>query len=319
MSDIQNIGRNVIATEIAGLEKLRDFVASSGEFVAAVEMIANCRGRIILTGIGKSGHIARKISATLASTGTPSYFMHAAEANHGDLGLITIQDVVIAISNSGETAELVNTLEYCRRFSVPMIGITSRGNSTLANLSSIALVLPKAEEACIMRLAPTTSTTLTLALGDALAVSAMQLNGFTEERFHVFHPGGTIGQLLTRASEIMHKGDAVPVVGEGTSLGEAIVEMTGKRLGCVGVVSGEGALVGIFTDGDLRRNLAGMDMTQPIGALMTRDPRRVGPDEPVASVANLLSRHRIPSVFVCDGPRPVGIIHFHDLLSRGLV
>lgn len=319
MNDIRRMGRAVIATEMAGMALLESYVGASDDFEAAVRLIAESSGRVILTGIGKSGHIARKISATLASTGTPSYFLHAAEANHGDLGLITQQDTVVAISNTGETTELVNTLEYCKRFGVPLIGITSRPSSTLAKLSTVALILPRAEEACPMQLAPTTSSTLTLALGDAMAVAAMQLKGFTPEDFKMFHPGGSLGQLLNKVRDIMHTGDAVPLVGEETTLADAIVEMTRKRMGCVGVINGEGELVGVFTDGDLRRNLSGVDLQSRIGGVMTPNPKQVSADEVIASVANALSTHKIPSIFVCETRRPVGILHIHDLLSRGLI
>ncbi|WP_051927373.1 KpsF/GutQ family sugar-phosphate isomerase [Ruegeria halocynthiae] len=309
----------VLETEIAGLQKLRQTTLTDTAFTDAIKLLVSCRGRIVVTGIGKSGHIGRKMSATFSSTGRPSYFLHAAEANHGDLGLITKEDVVIAISNSGESQELFHTLSYCQRFGIPIIGITARQTGTLAQQSTYTLLLPEAEEACPLGLAPTTSTTLTLALGDALAVATMTATGFTADGFHVYHPGGKLGQLLTLARDIMHTGDALPLVTKGTSLMETLLEMSSKRLGCVGVCDTDGSLIGIFTDGDLRRHMSAVSQETPVDCMMSADPLMLNPNEPLSVVARTMSEKRVPSVFLCEDKCPKGILHIHDLLSRGLV
>lgn len=309
----------VLETEIEGLQKLRRTTLTDVAFTEVVKLLVGCHGRIVVTGIGKSGHIGRKISATFSSTGRPSYFLHAAEANHGDLGLITNGDVVIAISNSGESQELFNTLSYCQRFGIPIVGITARRSGTLAQQSTYALLLPDAEEACPLGLAPTTSTTMTLALGDALAVATMTTMGFTADGFHTYHPGGKLGQLLTLARDIMHTGDDLPIVASGVSLMEALLEMSSKRLGCVGVCDAKGALIGMFTDGDLRRHMASVSQEAPVDSVMTENPFILSPDDALSVVAREMSAKRITAVFLCEDQRPKGILHLHDLLSRGLV
>ena len=309
----------VLETEIEGLQKLRRTTLKSETFTEVVNLLVACRGRVVVTGIGKSGHIGRKISATFSSTGRPSYFLHAAEANHGDLGLVTDDDVVIAISNSGESQELFNTLSYCQRFGIPIVGITAKQSGSLAKQSTYALLLPDAEEACPLGLAPTTSTTMTLALGDALAVATMTTMGFTADRFHTYHPGGKLGQLLTLARDVMHTGDDMPLITSGSTLMEALLEMSSKRLGCVGVCDHQGALIGMFTDGDLRRHMTSVRQEAPVDSFMTPTPFILGPDEALSVVAREMSERRITAVFVCENQRPEGIVHLHDLLSRGLV
>lgn len=313
------VANAVFETEIAGLQNVRSTTLKDPIFAEVVQLLVKCRGRIVVTGIGKSGHIGRKMSATFSSTGRPSYFLHAAEANHGDLGLITREDVVIAISNSGESQELFNTLSYCQRFGIPIVGITARRTGTLAQQSTLALLLPEAEEACPLGLAPTTSTTMTLALGDAMAVATMTAMGFTADRFHTYHPGGKLGQILTLARDIMHAGDDLPLVTSGAPLMEALLEMSSKRLGCVGICDTDGALIGIFTDGDLRRQISAVNNETLVDTVMSANPLTLSPDDALSVVARTMSEKRIPSVFLCEGKQPKGILHLHDLLSRGLV
>ena len=309
-----------IDVEARGLAQLREDLhgALGLALEAAVNRIRAARGRVIVTGMGKSGHICRKIAATLASTGTPAYFVHPAEAGHGDLGMITGDDVVLAASWSGESAELAAILAYTERFSVPLIAITSNAGSTLGRAAGVVLELPRAEEACPHGLAPTTSTLLQLALGDALAIALLEARGFTAQDFRVFHPGGKLGAALRQVHEVMHSGAAMPVVTSGTAMSAALVEMTGKRFGCVGVVDAAGRLIGIITDGDLRRNLSDHLLTRAVDEIMTRNPKTVLPDVPVSRTIELLSSVSITTLFVVDDGRPVGIVHLHDLLRIGV-
>jgi arabinose-5-phosphate isomerase len=267
--------------------------------------------------MGKSGHIARKIAATLASTGTPSLFVHPGEASHGDLGMITADDCVLALSNSGETRELGDLIEHCRRFKVPLIGITSRGESTLARQSDVALVMPAAEEACPNGLAPTTSTTMSLVLGDALAVALMKRRGFEASDFRVFHPGGKLGARLKYVRDLMHRGDELPLTAPETSMSDAILTMTEKRFGCVGVLE-NGTLTGIVTDGDLRRHMGGALLTRTVGDVMTRAPKTVTPDTLVAEALEVMNSLKITALFAVEDGRPVGILHIHDALRAGV-
>lgn len=309
-----------IEVEARGLAALG--VALEGElgvaFERAVETILAAGGRLIVTGMGKSGHICRKIAATLASTGTPAYFVHPAEAGHGDLGMIAADDVVLAASWSGESTELAAILAYAGRFSVPLIAITSNAGSTLGRAADVVLELPKVEEACPHGLAPTTSTVLQLAIGDALAIALLEGRGFTAQDFRVFHPGGKLGASLRLARDVMHRGDAVPLVASGTTMRDALVTMTGKSFGCVGVIDGDGLLVGIVTDGDLRRHLSDHLLTCSVDEIMTVGPKTIRPDTLLARAMEILSSRSITALFVLDEGRPVGIVHMHDLLRAGV-
>ena len=309
-----------VEVETRGLAALG--VALEGElgaaFERAVETILAAGGRLIVTGMGKSGHICRKIAATLASTGTPAYFVHPAEAGHGDLGMIAADDVVLAASWSGESTELAAILAYAGRFRVPLIAITSNAGSTLGRAADVVLELPKVEEACPHGLAPTTSTVLQLAIGDALSIALLEGRGFTAQDFRVFHPGGKLGANLRLARDVMHRGDAVPLVASGTTMRDALVTMTGKSFGCVGVIDGDGLLVGIVTDGDLRRHLSDHLLTCSVDEIMTVGPKTIRPDTLLARAMEILSSRSITALFVLDEGRPVGILHMHDLLRAGV-
>jgi arabinose-5-phosphate isomerase len=266
--------------------------------------------------------VARKIAATLASTGTPSLFVHPAEASHGDLGMIVDGDAVLALSNSGETAELADLVAHCGRFGLPLVAITAQRGSALATAAGVALILPRAAEACPIAPAPTTSTTMQMALGDALAVALLTRRGFTAHDFRQFHPGGRLGQRLRRVRDIMHKGDAIPLVTPDTFMDRALVTMTEKRFGCLGVTGPDGTLVGILTDGDLRRSMDPTLLSRQVGAIMTRDPRTIGPDALADEALRIMNapERRVTTLFVVDPDRvPVGILHVHDLLRVGQV
>jgi arabinose-5-phosphate isomerase len=296
---------------------LRDTLADP--FVATVEKIRAFTGRVVITGMGKSGHIARKIAATLASTGTPSLFVHPSEASHGDLGMIAPDDVVIALSWSGETRELGDILDYAARFGVCLVAVTSAADSTLARAADIRLVLPKVEEACPHGLAPTTSSLMQLALGDALAVALLEARGFSATDFRVFHPGGKLGAALTFVRNIMHQGDRMPLVGVGALMSEAVVEMSTKGFGCAGVIDARGHLAGIVTDGDLRRHMGDDLMTRRVESVMTKNPKTIQPAALVGEALDVMERQRISALFAVEGKRPVGILQMHDLLRIGLV
>lgn len=313
--------RRTLAIENEALAKL--IAALDGPlgiaFGEAVRLIKEAQARVVVTGMGKSGHIARKIAATLASTGTPAFFVHPAEAGHGDLGMIARDDVIIMISNSGETAELRAILDYAKRFDVKIIGLTSRAESTLASLSDVALCLPDAREACPIGMAPTTSTLLQLAMGDALALTLLEDRGFNAAQFKTFHPGGLLGAALTHVKEIMHKAPRLPLVAPATPMAEALVIMTQRSLGCLGVVDEDGRLIGILTDGDLRRHMSRDLIDQTIVAVMTRTPRTVAPDTLASEALEYLNSSKITALFVVDGEnRPVGLVHVHDLLRQGV-
>ncbi len=309
-----------LSLERDGLEALRLAIANGlGElFADAVDMIAGATGRVIVTGIGKPGYIARKMTATLASTGTAAYYVHPSEASHGDLGMIRPEDVIIALSWSGESKELADIIAYAKRFRVPLIGITSEPGSSLGRQSDICLALPKAQEACPNGLAPTTSTTMEIALCDAIAVALLEYRGFTAENFKDFHPGGKLGAQLKRVSDIMHRGDRLPVVTTGTTMADAIREMSSKTFGCVIVVTAEGELAGIITDGDLRRNF-GKDLANtPVDDIMTRKPRGlISPDALIAAALELQERAKITAIIVTENNHPVGLVHYLDLLRVG--
>lgn len=311
--------RAVLAAEAEGLRALAHGL--DGAFSRAVGLLFAASGRVVVSGMGKSGHVGRKIAATLASTGTPALFVHPAEASHGDLGMIVPGDAVLALSNSGETAELADLIAHARRFDLPLIAITGRSGSTLARAATVALVLPDAAEACPMGLAPTTSTTMQLALGDALAVALVTRRGFGAADFRVFHPGGKLGAQLRRVRELMHGGAAMPLAPLTMAMPEALVLMTEKRFGCLGVVDGAGRLVGIITDGDLRRAMAPDLLTREVAAVMTPHPRTIAAEALAAEALHLMNARERPitALFVVDeAGRPAGILHIHDLLRAGV-
>ncbi|MFG1401338.1 KpsF/GutQ family sugar-phosphate isomerase [Xanthobacter sediminis] len=305
--------RNGLGALIAALEG-----PLAPAFAQAVETIRSARGRVVVTGMGKSGHVARKIAATLSSTGTPAYYVHPAEASHGDLGMITADDVIIALSWSGETAELRDLVTYSRRFDAPLIAFTAHGESTLGRTASLVLELPQAAEACPLGLAPTTSTVMQLALGDAIAVALLESRGFTALQFRAFHPGGKLGASLSFVRDVMRGADALPLVPAGTAMGTALVEMSGKGLGCVGVVDGDGRLTGIITDGDLRRHMGNDLVARPVEAVMTSTPKTVRPDQLASEALHIMNSRQITSLLVAEEGRPVGALHIHDLLRIGL-
>lgn len=286
-------------------------------FVAAVELIGTAKGRVIVTGMGKSGHVARKVAATFASTGTPAFFVHPGEASHGDLGMITPDDVIMALSWSGETSELRNLIDYSRRFRIGLVAVTADANSTLGRAADVALVLPEAREACPHNLAPTTSSLMQLGLGDALAIALLEGRGFTAIDFGVLHPAGRLGALLKFVRDVMHRGEAIPITPLGTRMSDAIVEMSAKGFGCIGVTDRDGRLVGIITDGDLRRHMRQDLLDAQVDDVMTRDPKTVRPDQLVSETLELLNSQNITALFVVEGDRPVGLVHFHDLLRAG--
>ncbi|MGI9482795.1 MAG: KpsF/GutQ family sugar-phosphate isomerase [Hyphomicrobiales bacterium] len=303
-----------------GLRQLNEALSGSlGEsFVAAVEKIGGASGRVIACGVGKSGHIARKLAATMASTGTAAHYVHPTEASHGDLGMIGRNDVIVVFSNSGETAELKDILSYSRRFSVPLIAITAKGKSTVGRAADIILEIPAHEEACPNGLAPTTSTTLQLVLGDALAVALLEDKGFTAGDFAVLHPGGKLGASLTYARDLMHSGNELPVVGTDAKMSDALVTMTSKRFGCVAVVDASGNLAGVITDGDLRRNMDAGLLEMKTGDVMSADPVTITPQTMASAALKTLNTRKITALFVVDDKKPVGIIHIHDLLRAGV-
>jgi arabinose-5-phosphate isomerase len=316
-----------IASALRTLDTERDGVAALAAamcdglgvpFVAAVETIRNARGRVIVTGMGKSGHVGRKIAATLASTGTPAFFVHAADASHGDLGMITSDDVMLALSWSGETEELKDLINYSRRFRIPLIAVTVSADSTLGKSADVVLALPATREACPHNLAPTTSSLMQLALGDALAIALLESKGFSAMDFGVFHPGGRLGAALKFVRNVMHPGAAVPLIKRGAPMSEAIVEMSAKGFGCVAVTDDSGKLAGVITDGDLRRHMRADLMQAPVDEIMTASPKVVRPDQLVSEALQLLNSSKITALVVVEAGRPVGIVHFHDLLRAGV-
>ncbi|MGG5810742.1 KpsF/GutQ family sugar-phosphate isomerase [Falsiroseomonas sp. CW058] len=311
-----------VALEADGLAALR--TALEGELgarvLAAVDVILSRSGRVVVTGMGKSGHIARKLAATMASTGTAALFVHPAEASHGDLGMITREDAVLALSWSGEAPELADIIAYARRFDVPLVALTSRADSALGSAADICLALPRMPEACPNGLAPTTSTTMQLALGDALAMCLLEARGFSPQDFRDFHPGGKLGARLKRARDLMHGAEELPLVPRDATLQQAVVEMTSRRFGVTGVVDAAGGLAGVLTDGDLRRAFQkGLALSAPVAEAMTRNPRTATPEALAADLLGIMNEARITSLFVVAGERPVGILHLHDLLRAGVV
>lgn len=319
------VARFVLSTEATALTAL---AASLDEkFVAALDLLAgdseaNRHGRVVISGMGKSGHIARKIAATMASTGTPAIFVHPAEASHGDLGMVLPGDRVLALSNSGETAELADLVAHTRRFAMPLVAITSRAESTLALAADVALILPNEPEAAPVGPAPTTSTTMQLALGDALAVALLTRRGFNASDFKVFHPGGKLGAKLRRVRDLMHGPDELPLCDEHRVMREALLEMTARRFGCVGVTDQQGRLCGIITDGDLRRAMGPALLDQQAGTVMTHSPLTIGPDALAGEALLAMNgpQRAVTTLFVVDPQhRPIGILHIHDLLRAGVV
>ncbi len=309
--------RRVLAIEADALRALAAGLGAS--FVSALGALAAVTGRVIVTGIGKSGHVARKIAATLASTGTPALFVHPAEASHGDLGMVTEKDAVLALSNSGETSELADIIAYAKRFAIPLIAMTSDPASALARAATVALIYPAADEACPMGLAPTTSTTMMLALGDALAVALLEHKGFSADDFRVLHPGGKLARRLLRVGDIMHAGARIPLLSPTAPMTDAIVEMTGKSLGCVGIVNSSGRLEGIITDGDIRRHIADAHLLRrTAGDVMNRNVKTIRAEALASEAVQIMNSKSITALFVVDDGRPVGILHIHDCLRAGV-
>ncbi len=319
---ILTTGQGAISTEVRGLQVLEKSLGQ--EFIEAVRILENVQGRVIVSGMGKSGHIARKIAATLSSTGTPAFFVHPSEASHGDLGMVKREDALIVLSYSGETEELLNLVIYAQRNDIPLIAITHQPRSALAQATSVAIILPKAEEACPMGLAPTTSTTMMLALGDALAVSLLERKKFTAHDYKVLHPGGSLGRQLLHVKDLMHTGESMPLVGEQTSMQDTLVEMTRKTFGCVGVVDPKGALVGVITDGDLRRHMSSDLLEQKAIDLMTGSPFNIHLSAFALEALEFMREKKITSLFVLDQENsqnmiPLGIVHIHDILRAKII
>jgi arabinose-5-phosphate isomerase len=309
-------GRRVLTLETEALVALSR--ALDQRFVRVIDLLAGITGRVIVTGMGKSGHVANKIAATLSSTGAPAFFVHPGEASHGDLGMITVSDAVLALSNSGRTNELADMIAYTRRFSIPLIGMTARANSPLAEQSDLALILPAAPEACPLGLAPTTSTTMMMALGDALAIALLERKGFSERDFQVLHPGGSLGQKLLRVADIMHGPEELPLCPPETPMAEAILIMTNRRFGTLGIIDEKGELIGIVTDGDLRRHMDADLLRHRAGEIMTAAPQSIRSQALAAEALGLMNAKAITSLFVVDGGQPIGILHVHDCLRSGI-
>src|SRR5438034_5626226 len=309
-----------LEAEASGISALAAAIRDglSASLIAAVDMIAGARGRLIVTGMGKSGHVGHKIAATFASTGTPAYFVHPGEASHGDLGMITADDVIMALSWSGETVELKDLIDYSRRFRIGLIAVTAKIKSALALAADVVLLLPQAREACPHNLAPTTSSLMQLALGDVLAIALLESRGFTALDFRRLHPGGRLGAMLKFVRDIMHTGGEIPLAMVGTRMSEAIAEMTAKTFGCIAIADRRGLLVGIITDGDLRRHMSANLLDLNVEQVMTSQPMTVRPDQLVSEALELLNSTNKTQLIVVDGGRPVGIVHFHDLLRAGV-
>lgn len=317
MSRHLEVGKEVLALEIAGLEALK--ASLNADFGSAVDILKNVGGKIVATGMGKSGHVARKIAATLSSTGAPAIFVHPGEASHGDLGMIRREDCILALSKSGETPEMSDVLAYAQRFSVPLVAITCGAASTLATKADARIVLPAAEEACGETRAPTTSTTMMMAVGDALAVALLRDKGFTASDFHGFHPRGNLGAALRRVGDLMHGRERLPLCIETAPLEDAVRTLNAGRFGCVGLIDRNGLLVGILTDGDLRRAFGKIDPTAPVNEVMTCAPKTVTPETLAGEALALLSRDKITALFVTVADKPVGLLHVHDCLSTGVL
>ena len=307
-------GRQVIDIEIKALNLLKSYI--SKDFVKVVNLLLKNKGKIVVSGIGKSGHIASKIASTLSSVGSPSFYIHPSEANHGDLGMLEKKDAVILISNSGETSELINLILYCKKIKIPIISITSELNSTLSRESTLNLLIPKNIEACPLELAPTSSTTCTLALGDALAVTLLKKKKFTESDFRELHPGGKLGQMLSKVKDVMKINLDIPLIVETKKMSYAILEMTSKGEGCVGVVSKKNELIGIITDGDIRRNMNPKLLDKNVKEIMTRKPKTLSPDTLILKALKIMNEESITNIFITKQKKPIGIIHMHDMLKN---
>ncbi len=305
-----------IKIELDGITALKKLIDDN--FTDAVETIALSKGRVIVTGIGKSGHVGRKIAATMASTGTPAFFVHPAEASHGDLGMLTSEDVVIAISKSGESKELSDIITYCKRYGITLIGMAQIKDSTLIRQADIPLMLPDMPEACPLGVAPTTSTTTSIVLGDAIAMALLEKKQFSTEQFKARHPGGKLGQSLIKVEDMMHTGDDIPLVAVDRSLKDAIDEMNVKKHGCVGVINSDGEMIGIITDGDLRRNLSNNFYDKKIEDVMSHNPITISKDMLGAEATSMMNKKEITNMFVVVGARPIGILHIHDCLKAGV-
>jgi arabinose-5-phosphate isomerase len=308
--------RRVLRIEAAGLVAMADTL--DGGFGQAIEIIARLKGRVIVAGIGKSGHVARKVAATLASTGTPAFYVHPAEASHGDLGMVVADDGLIALSNSGETAELADLVAHAKRFGIPIVAVTRVPDSALARAADAVLLLPPVDEACPMGLAPTTSSTVMMALGDALAMALLERRGFSADDFHLLHPGGSLGRRLLKVSDIMHTGDELPVIAPEASMSEALLVMTAKSFGCIGVGDPEGQLLGIITDGDLRRHMAADLLTRSTRQVMTTAAKTIRPDALASEALLVMNTRAITNLFVVENGRAVGVLHVHDCLRTGV-
>ena len=319
MSENQDIvaAKRAINLEIEALQEMSGTLDEN--LTKALDLMQNCKGRIIVTGMGKSGHIGRKIAATLASTGTPSFFIHPGEASHGDLGMLTENDVVIAISNGGESKELSDILTYCKRYGIPLIAITKNPQSSLGKNSDLVLKLPNHAEACPLGLAPTSSTTATLVMGDILAIDLMERKGFSELDYKQRHPGGKLGAILRKVSDVMHTGDEMPLIHEDAIMQDALLTMSSKMLGCVGIIDKDGNLTGIITDGDLRRWMSPNLISEKVSKVMTKNPKTIAPDVLAVEAVNVMNNtgRGITNLFVVEGKKPIGIIHIHDCLRIG--
>ena len=307
-------GKKVIDIEIKALSLLKKNISS--DFTKVVNLLLKNTGKIIVSGIGKSGHIASKIASTLSSVGSPSFYIHPSEANHGDLGMLEKKDSVILISNSGETSELINLILHCKKLKIPIISITSEPNSTLAKEATYNLLIPKNIEACPLELAPTSSTTCTLVLGDALAVTLLKKRKFTESDFRALHPGGKLGQMLSQVKDVMKIDSDVPLIFESQLMSHAILEMTSKGEGCVGVISKKNELIGIITDGDIRRNMKQNLLNKNVTEIMTKKPRTLGPSTLISKALKLMNDKSITNIFITEKKKPIGIIHMHDILKN---
>lgn len=317
-AEILKSAHHTLDLESESLKMLSESLDDS--FVQAVYAINNTKGRIIITGMGKSGHVGRKIAASLSSLGTTAYFVHPGEASHGDLGMIEPSDIVIALSNSGEAPELSDIIAFCRRFNIKLIGMTGKRDSTLGRQSDIVLCLPPIHEACPFGLAPTTSTTLMMALGDALAIALLQLHNFSKDEYKLRHPGGKLGKMMMTVADLMHKGDEMPLVSPDLNMADALVEMSGKGFGCLGIVDENGDFMGVFTDGDLRRAMSPDLLTKTIQDVMTAMPKTTTPQTLAIDALRIMNTtgKGITSLFVLDGKKPVGFLHMHDCLRAGV-
>ena len=315
--EILKQGRYVLNLEADALKSVADNLGDS--FIQAVHLIYNTKGRVIVTGMGKSGHVGKKIAATLASVGTPSFFVHPAEASHGDLGMFTTDDVILALSYSGESKELADVIAFSRRFNIKLICMVGNAQSTLAKASDIVICYPPFKVACSFGMAPTTSTTVSLAMGDALAMTLLEMKGFSKEQYGIRHPGGKLGALLLKVSELMAKEDELPLVSDESTMSDTLVEMTKKKLGCVGVVNNQGELVGMVTDGDLRRHICPDLLARKTSQVMTSNPHVIEDENMLAVEAvRLLNEYKITNIFVLNGKKPVGLLHIHQCLAAGV-